>query len=96
MDSNALITAQRALRQRLLDAPLSDGDSRGQRDLAAHLLLYLDDPQACWRMALGWLQQELDVDRVDGGFCAPTASAYQACAEATRRDREVQIGRAHV
>ena len=41
---------------------------RPGRELAAQLLLYLDDPQACWRITTEWLRDILDADRVDGGF----------------------------
>lgn len=59
--------AQRELRQRLFEG---SGAIRWRpgRELAAQLLLFLDDEQACWRIAAEWLRDRLDADRVDGGF----------------------------
>jgi DNA-binding CsgD family transcriptional regulator len=58
--------------QRTLRARLFEGGSairwRPGRELAAQLLLYLDDPDACWRLTTEWLRETLDADRVDGGF----------------------------
>ena len=67
MNDDDILQVQRALRKRLFE-----GDSamrwRPGRELAAQLLLYLDDPQACWRITTEWLRDILDADRVDGGF----------------------------
>ncbi|MGE0801254.1 MAG: LuxR C-terminal-related transcriptional regulator [Lautropia sp.] len=67
MDDDQILQAQRALRRHLLE-----GESailwRPGRELAAQLLLYLDDPVACWRLSAQWLREMLDADRVDGGF----------------------------
>lgn len=50
MNDEDLLAAQRQLRLGLLDRP---GAIRWRpaRDLAAHLLLRLDEPMACWRQA---------------------------------------------
>jgi len=53
------------------------------------LLLYLDDPQACWRLTTEWLRDTLDADRVDGGFGGyvdtdGTVHDYVVMAEAQR------------
>lgn len=57
---------QRQLRSRLLDR----GAIRyaNARDLAAHMLLYLDDLPGCWSIATNWLRAELRCQRVDTGF----------------------------
>ena len=46
------------------------------QDLAAHMLLRLDDLSACWSLATNWLREELGCHRVDAGFGAPHARAY--------------------
>lgn len=62
-----VLLIQRALRRRLFEgsAPVS---WRPGREVAAHLLLYIDDPVACWRIAVEWLRDVLGADRVDGGY----------------------------
>lgn len=62
-----ILPLQRSLRRRLFEGPDAIRWRPG-RDLAAHLLLYLDDAEACWRIAAEWLREHLDADRVDGGF----------------------------
>jgi DNA-binding CsgD family transcriptional regulator len=62
-----ILRVQRNLRQRLFEGPAAIRWRPG-RELGAELLLYLDDPQACWRIATDWLRGTLDADRVDGGF----------------------------
>lgn len=87
MNAEHLVEAQRELRTRLLD--------RGHvawhpaRELAARLLLHLDDTQFCWQFATEWLRDTLDADRVDGGFGAPSVAVYRPHAEARRATREV-------
>jgi len=87
-DDDDILRVQRALRRRLFE-----GDSamrwRPGRELAAQLLLYLDDPQACWRITTEWLRDILDADRVDGGFggyvgATGKARDYVILAEAQR------------
>lgn len=67
MNDHALLYTQRELRRQLFE-----GEQalrwRPARDLAAQLLLYLDDPTACWSMTAHWLREQLDADRVDGGL----------------------------
>ncbi|MGQ0711560.1 MAG: LuxR C-terminal-related transcriptional regulator [Rhodoferax sp.] len=58
---------QRSLRRRLFEGPQAIRWRPG-RELVAHLLLYLDDAPACWRIATEWVREQLDADRVDGGF----------------------------
>jgi DNA-binding CsgD family transcriptional regulator/GAF domain-containing protein len=88
-DDDDILQVQRALRRRLFE-----GDSamrwRPGRELAAQLLLYLDDPQACWRITTEWLRDILDADRVDGGFGGYVGATgkprdYVVMAEAQRR-----------
>jgi DNA-binding CsgD family transcriptional regulator len=87
MNAEHLVAAQRELRVRLLD--------RGHvawhpaRELAARLLLHLDDTQFCWQFATEWLRDSLDADRFDGGFGAPAHRVYRPHAEARRATRDV-------
>jgi DNA-binding CsgD family transcriptional regulator len=62
-----ILDRQRTLRARFFEGPQALR-WRPARDLAAQLLLYLDDPQACWRLTTEWVRQVVDADRVDGGF----------------------------
>ena len=62
-----ILSVQRQLRRRLFEGETAIRWRPG-RELAAQLLLYLDDPQACWRITADWLRETLDADRVDGGF----------------------------
>jgi DNA-binding CsgD family transcriptional regulator len=67
MNDDDILRIQRDLRRRLFEGPGAIRWRPG-RELAAQLLLFLDDPQACWRIATEWLRDTLDADRVDGGF----------------------------
>lgn len=62
-----ILHVQRTLRTRLFEGPHAIRWRAG-RELVAQMLLYLDDAPACWRMATEWLREQLDADRVDGGF----------------------------
>lgn len=62
-----ILHVQRTLRRRLFEGPQAIRWRPG-RELVAHMLLYLDDAPACWRIAAEWLREQLDADRVDGGF----------------------------
>jgi DNA-binding CsgD family transcriptional regulator len=88
MFDDSLMTAQRQLRRDLLDRADAIG-WRPARDLAAHLLLHLDAPDACWRIAADWLREAFDADRVDCGFGRPDDAYYRPNTEALRRDRDV-------
>lgn len=66
---------QRLLRHTLLDRGAC-GHLRLARDLASELLLYLDDSQACWRLATERLRVALQVERVDGGIGTPKDASY--------------------
>lgn len=83
-----LLQIQRTLRHRLFEG---EGALawRPARELAAQLLLYLDDPAACWRLSAQWLRDTLDADRADGGFGGYVGRAggerrYVVAAEARR------------
>ena len=65
---------QRGLRTRLLDhSAIRDTPAR---DLAAHMLLSLDDLPSCWSIATNWPRIELGCQRVDTGFGTRQARGY--------------------
>ena len=83
-----VLAAQRRLRGALLDH--SAVRYRPARDLAAHMLLHLDDLAGCWSIATGWLQAELGCHRVDTGFGDCRAAEYfPGFAEAKAGDHDV-------
>lgn len=88
MQTEEFFQVQRRLRRQLLDDRHTrvKGDAA---DLAAHLLLYLDDAGQCWDQAVSWLRDALDADRVDGGFSAPEDPVYAPSAESLRTSRMV-------
>lgn len=69
-----VFATQRRMRNQLLDGSFLR--YAPARDLAAHMLLRLDDLDACWSLATDWLRKELQCHRVDAGFGAPHARAY--------------------
>ena len=88
MNDDDILETQRALRQRLFE-----GESairwRPARELAAQLLLYLDDARMCWQLTADWTRTTLDADRADGGYggyfaANGAAIAYKAMAESQR------------
>lgn len=90
MDDDEILFLQRALRRRLFESSQAVRWRPG-RDLVAQLLLYLDDPDACWRIATAWLRETLEADRVDGGFGGFTGAGidrrdYVVIAESQRPD----------
>lgn len=79
---------QRQLRAALLDR--SAIRHAPARDLAAHMLLHLDDLPSCWALATNWLRSELDCQRVDTGFGRPDVRDYlPGFAEAKNADYDV-------
>lgn len=76
-----LLGAQRELRDALLTRGrvLTWPDSR---ELAAEMLLSLDDARGCWSMAAQWLLARFAVDRVDAGFHTPAQRYYVPWAQA--------------
>lgn len=83
-----VFATQRRLRAQLFDGPFIR--YAPARDLAAHMLLRLDDLPACWSLATNWLRAELGCHRVDAGFGAPQAHEYfPSLAEAKDADYDV-------
>ena len=82
-----VLELQRALRERLLSGRQIAW--RPARDLAAHMLLHLDDAQGCLQLAVQWMRDAFDADRVDAGFAAPRDVVYRPQAEALRSTRRV-------
>lgn len=68
MKPEVLLSAQRELRDKLLDGGLS----HEEHGLAAELLLYLDDPAACWAAGASWLLARTGADRISGGYVGKT------------------------
>jgi DNA-binding CsgD family transcriptional regulator len=66
--------SQRQLRTQLLDRVAIRYVPA--RDLAAHMLLRLDDLPSCWFIATNWLRAELGCHRVDTGFGVRQAKDY--------------------
>ena len=70
-------------------------DELARLDHAAHLLLHLDDPDGCLQLAVRWMRDAFDADRVDAGFGAPRDLIYRPQVEALRSGRNVpsMVGR---
>ena len=88
MNGGDILETQRTLRRQLFEGP-SAIRWRPARELAAQLLLYLDDPGMCWQLAADWVRAVLDADRADGGFGGffgtdGAAVPYVAVAESQR------------
>lgn len=76
------------MRAALLDRP--DVRYKPARDLAAHMLLHIDDLTDCWSIAANWLRAELGCHRVDTGFGVQGAVEYHpGFAEAKSEDHDV-------
>jgi DNA-binding CsgD family transcriptional regulator len=83
-----VFSAQQRLRAALLDRP--GVRYKPARDLAAHMLLHIDDLTGCWSIAANWLQAELGCHRVDTGFGEQGAVEYHpGFAEARSQDYDV-------
>jgi len=88
-DPGELLASQKHLRGQLLDrhGAISWWPAR---ELAAQLMLRLDEPHSCWQFAAEWIQVAMDVERVDGGYGSPSAPTYAlGSAEARRPDMDV-------
>jgi len=85
MDAEHFLELQRDLRASLLGR--SQIAWRPARDLAAHLLLHLDDAEFCLQFAVHWLRDAFDADRVGAGFASPRQAIYRPQAEALRPTR---------
>ncbi len=83
-----VFAVQRRLRATLLDVAFIRYVPA--RDLAAHMLLNLDDLTMCWSLATNWLRLELGCQRVDAGFGTRRAKEYYpGIAEAKNADFDV-------
>jgi DNA-binding CsgD family transcriptional regulator len=69
-----VFSAQKDLRAALLDRAVIR--YKPARDLAAHMLLHIDDLAGCWFVAANWLRAELGCHRVDTGFGVQSAADY--------------------
>ena len=87
VDAEHLLELQRSLRERLLNHRQIAW--RPARDLAAHMLLRLDDANGCLELAVQWMRDAFDADRVDAGFGRPHDVIYRPQAEALRSTRSV-------
>jgi DNA-binding CsgD family transcriptional regulator len=87
INAEHVLELQRGLRERLLSRRQIAW--RPARDLAAHMLLHLDDANGCLQLAVEWMRDALDADRVDAGFGAPRDVIYRPQAEALRSTRWV-------
>jgi DNA-binding CsgD family transcriptional regulator len=85
VDPSELLATQRGLRDRLLSGKVGS-EGRRQRELAAEMLLYLDQPQACWEAGARWLMSVTAADRVDAGFSSPRDICYRPGFEIVRTD----------
>lgn len=83
-----VLEAQRSLRSILFQKSVIRNAS--SRDLAAHMLLYLDDLPTCWAIATDWLREELGCHRVDTGFGSAKAEYYYpSYAEAKNKEFDI-------
>lgn len=82
-DTTAFLAIQRGLRDRLLGrrSPVAP---RYARDLAAHMLLYLDDPIACLKIGAHGMLDAIAADRINAGFSTPQAAIYSPLVKALR------------
>lgn len=89
LDPAEVLAAQKTLRTRLLDHRSAISWPAG-RELAARLLLHIDEPMACWQLAVEWMCGAFDVERVDGGYATPAQRTYTlGSAEARCADLEI-------
>ena len=76
MREDELYRSQVALRRQLLDR--RDAISQTcTRDLAAQMLLHIDDLDNVWRIGMDWLRSAIGVERADGGYASPSDPIYQ-------------------
>ncbi|WP_459617789.1 helix-turn-helix transcriptional regulator [Bordetella sp. 2513F-2] len=88
MNDEAVLIAQRQLRHQLLDDKRSIQWARA-RDLAAHLLIRLDDVKACWQFGTEWLLAEMSADRITAGPCDSRRVYYSPRFESLHPDKQV-------
>lgn len=89
LDPCELLAAQRQLRVQLLDRQNAISWP-GSRELAARLLLQLDDPANCWQLSADWIRDAFDVERVDAGTGSPNALTYLP-ARAESRSKKMEV-----
>lgn len=82
-DPQTLVEQQRCLRDRLLGYRHFNGGT-DMRELAAEMLLYLDDPGACWHVLTEWLLKRTRAQRIDVGFGSSTDRVYRPALERMR------------
>lgn len=90
LDPAEVLAAQKNLRMLLLDRRGAIAWRAG-RDLAAQLLLHIDDAAACWQLAVEWVRNTLDVERVDGGYATPAQRTY-VLGRAEARCDDIEMG----
>ncbi len=83
VDPSELLAAQRCLRDRILSGRVKS-EGRHGRDLAAEMLLYLDEPQSCWEACARWLMSVTGADRIDAGFSSAQEICYRPTFELVR------------
>jgi DNA-binding CsgD family transcriptional regulator len=60
------------------------------RDLAAHMLLFVDDSKRCSAIAVEWIRSDLGCSRVDTGLGASSGATYRP-GFAESRDSQAQV-----
>ncbi len=85
VDPSELLATQKALRDRLLRGN-SGYERRPLHELASRMLLYLDEPQACWDVCLDWLIGTTSADRIDGGYAQARNPLYRVGFERLRQE----------
>ncbi|SLN74673.1 LuxR C-terminal-related transcriptional regulator [Oceanibacterium hippocampi] len=87
--AEAQLSVQRELRRNILDD--ASGPQWAQaRDLAAHMLLHLDSPLDCSRIASRWIREAFRCDRADIGLGSPSDQFYApGFAESRSPDDEI-------
>lgn len=89
LDPCEVLATQRQLRVQLLDRQ-SAISWPGSRELAARLLLQLEDASDCWQLCADWIRDAFDVERVDAGTGSPNALTYLP-ARAESRSRKMEV-----
>ena len=86
VEPQQLFSVQADLRDKVLDRGRL---SREERGVAAEMLLYLDDPAACWSVCASWLLARTGANRVDGGFAKAADAVYSPRMEHRSEDLEL-------
>lgn len=88
MNADEVLIVQRKLRRQMLDEKRSIRWPKA-RDLAAHLLIRLDDVKACWQFGTEWLLTEMAADRITAGPCDSRLDYYSPRFESLHPDKPV-------